>query len=173
MHSQTCCVPGWLPKAASGKPECVSNRTIRRPPIVLQGLSGWTCLVCRTKRPLSISEGLSFMAHDCVCQLDSTVHVAWQHLQSFGRPSHVILCTLTHALRLTRVCRYVLAVDGATAAYRFAFLMQTNSVVLKQVCWLAREWWCGATAGSSLTLPPRTPGLSQFEHDFCGHLTCR
>lgn len=78
-------------------------------------------------------------------------------------------CRSAHslALRLTRVGRYVLAVDGATAAYRFAFLMQTNSVVLKQVCWLAREWWCSATAGSSLTLPPRQPGLLQFECDLC------
>lgn len=30
-------------------------------------------------------------------------------------------------------CRYLLAIDGASAAYRFAFLLATNSVVLKQV----------------------------------------
>lgn len=30
-------------------------------------------------------------------------------------------------------CRYLLAIDGSTAAYRFAFLLATNSVVLKQV----------------------------------------
>ncbi|KAI7844868.1 hypothetical protein COHA_001521 [Chlorella ohadii] len=39
--------------------------------------------------------------------------------------------------------KYVLAVDGATAAYRLAFLMATNSVVLKQVTDKI-EWYYGA-----------------------------
>lgn len=76
MRSQTCCMRSWLPskraEAASGTPECVNNRTTSRPPIVLQGRSGWTCLVCHTKKPLSTSEGPSFMPKDCICELHSS-----------------------------------------------------------------------------------------------------
>ncbi|PRW61189.1 KDEL motif-containing 2 Flags:Precursor [Chlorella sorokiniana] len=53
------------------------------------------------------------------------------NVTQYGGPRHVDMPRVSH--QEAAEYKYVLAVDGATAAYRLAFLMATNSVVLKQV----------------------------------------
>jgi hypothetical protein len=73
-----------------------------------------------------------------------------ENVTQYGGPLFVDMPRVSH--QEAAEYKYLLAVDGSTAAYRLAFLMATNSVVLKQVTDKI-EWYYGAVHRCEHYLP--------------------